>query len=176
MVNSKKMYFVNILMDFLPNSGFQGIKAKLMRWAGVKVGKGVQFFQGVKIQGIGEVEIGNHVFIGHEVLMLINKGSKIIFEDNSGIGTRGTIATGFHVLNSNYTSLCTTEGTCSTIIFRRGSGTGTGCLIMPNSELGEMSFVAAGTVVNKRVKPYSMIGPQAAKTYLKEGRVKSIKG
>jgi acetyltransferase-like isoleucine patch superfamily enzyme len=39
-----------------------------------------------------------------------------------------------------------------------------------------MSLVSAGTVVNKKVKPYSLVGQQPSKTYLKEGELKYVKG
>lgn len=163
-------------MELLPNSGCQKLKANLLRWAGVKVGKGVEFFQGFKIQGIGEIEIGNSVFFGHQSLIIINEGSKIIFEDHSGLGTRSTIATGFHPFTPNGERIVSREGKCSTIRFCRGSGTGTGCLILPGSELGEMSYVASGAVVSKRVKPYSLVGQQPMKVFLKEGELKYIEG
>ena len=39
MINSKKIYIVNLLMAILPNSGCQKLKARLYRWAGVTVGE-----------------------------------------------------------------------------------------------------------------------------------------
>lgn len=161
-------------MDILPNSGCQKFKASLFRWAGVKVGKDVEFFQGFKIQGVGEVEIGDKVFLGHQALIIINEGSKVVFEENSILGSRSTIVTGFHPFTPNGERIVSREGTTSIIRFCRGASTGLGCLILPNSELGEMSYVSAGTVVNKKVKPYSMVGQQPTKTYLKEGELKYI--
>lgn len=101
MINTKRMYFVNILMEILPNAGLQKFKAKLFRWAGVKVGNNVEFFQGVKIQGVGEVEIGDGAFIGHEVFFMINKGGKIDIGESSVISSRCTIITGFHPITPN---------------------------------------------------------------------------
>ena len=66
MIHSKRIYFVNLLLAVLPNSSCQSLKAKLLRWAGVKVGKDVEVFQGVNIQGVGDIEIGDGTFIGHE--------------------------------------------------------------------------------------------------------------
>ena len=80
MISSKKIYFVNLCLSVLPNSGCQKLKASLLRWAGVKVGQQVEVFQGVKVQGIGDLELGDHCFIGHEVLFMLNAGSKIIVE------------------------------------------------------------------------------------------------
>ena len=176
MIDSKKMYLANILLEILPNSGCQGLKSRILRWAGVKVGKNVEFFQGFKIQGIGEIEIGNNVFFGHQSLIIINEGSKVIFEDNSVLGTRCTVVTGFHPFTPNGERIVSREGKCSTIRFCRGSASAVGCIFLPGCELGEMSLVSAGTVVNKKMKPYSLVGQQPSKTYLKEGELKYVKG
>ena len=42
MINSKRMYFVNLLMQLLPGSSLQKIKASLFRWAGVEIGNNVE--------------------------------------------------------------------------------------------------------------------------------------
>lgn len=176
LISSKKMYLVNILMDFLPNSGCQNLKAKLFRWAGVKVGTGVRFFQGFKIQGIGEVEIGNNVFIGHQAMIMINEGSKVIIEDHAALGTRAMLITGFHNFTPYGDRIISEEGTCSTVRLCRGCGVSTGCMVLQNVTIGEKAFVGAGTVVTNDVKPYSLIGPAAYETHLQEGQLKYVKG
>lgn len=175
MVNSKKMYFVNLLLGILPNSGCQKFKTKLMRWAGVKVGVNVEIFQGCKIQGIGEVEIGNNVFIGHDVLILVNEGSKVIFEDNSGVSTRSLIITGFHPITPDEDRIVGRGGTCSTVRFCKGSGVSANCTILPNVTIGEKALVAAGTTVSTDVAPYSLVGSVPYQVHLAEGELKNYK-
>lgn len=150
-------------MALLPNSGLQSLKAKLYRWAGVKVGKGVEFFQGIKIQGVGELEIDDRAFIGHEVLFMLNDGSKILVEEEAIIGSRSTIVTGFHPITPEGSRILSREGTCSTIIIGKGCSVSTCCLVLPGVKVGEMSLVAAGATVAKDVEPYSMVGGCPAK-------------
>ena len=73
MINSKRMYFVNLLMQLLPGSSLQKIKASLFRWAGVEIGNNVELFQGIKVYGKGRLVIGDGCFIGQDVSFLIER-------------------------------------------------------------------------------------------------------
>ena len=100
-------------MAILPNSGCQSFKAKLYRWAGVKVGSGVEFFQGIKVQGIGELEIQDRAFIGHEVLFMLNEGSKINVEESAIVGSRSVVMTGFHPITPDGERILSSSSTPS---------------------------------------------------------------
>ena len=163
MISSKKIYFVNLCLSVLPNSGCQKLKASLLRWAGVKVGQQVEVFQGVKVQGIGELELGDRCFIGHEVLFLLNAGSKIIVEPEAIVGSRSTVITGFHPITPEGPRILGREGTCSTVRIGRGCSVSTQCVVLPGVSVGEMSIVAAGATVTKDVEPYTMLGGCPAK-------------
>lgn len=168
------MYFVNLLLGIIPNSSGQGFKTKLLRWAGVKVGKDVEIFQGFKIHGVGEVTIGDRVFLGHESMILVNEGSHVILDDDTGLGTRSMIVTGFHPITPDGDRLISREGTSSTVHFCKGSGTAAYCVILPGVTLGEMSYVSASTTISKDVKPYSIVGCHAPKTYITETMLKKM--
>lgn len=163
MIKSKRIYLVNLLMDILPNSGAQGLKTRLYRWAGVSVGEGVEFFQGIKIQGVGELEIGDRAFIGHEVLFMLNEGSKVIIEPEAIVGSRSIVITGFHPIEPDGERILGREGTTSTVRIGRGCSVSTNCTVLPGVSVGEMSLVAAGAVINKDVAPYTLVGGCPAK-------------
>lgn len=163
MINSKRIYIVNLLMNILPSSGLQKLKAKLYRWAGVKVGNNVEFFQGIKVQGIGEIEIGDNAFIGHEVLFMINQNSKIIIEEEAIVGSRSIIITGFHPITPDGKRILSREGTSSSVVIGRGCSVSTNCTVLPGVTVGEMSIVAAGATVVKDVEPYTLVGGCPAK-------------
>ena len=158
MIKSKRIYIVNLLMDILPNSGSQRLKAKLYRWAGVKVGQGVEFFQGIKVQGIGELEIGDRAFIGHEVLFMLNEGSKIIIDPEAIVGSRSIVITGFHPVEPDGQRILSRKGTTSTVHIGKGCSVSTNCTVLPGVMVGEMSLVAAGAVITKDVPPYTLVG------------------
>jgi len=163
MISSKKIYIVNLLMAILPNSGAQGLKARLYRWAGVKVGQGVEFFQGIKVQGIGELEIGDRAFIGHEVLFMLNEGSKIIIEPESVVSSRCVVITGFHLIAPTGSRIISREGTTSTVRICRGSAVLANCTVLPGVTIGEMALIAAGAIVAKDVPPFTLVGGCPAK-------------
>jgi len=163
MINSKKIYIVNLLMVVLPNSGCHGLKAKLFRWAGAKVGSNIEFFQGIKVQGIGELEIQDRAFIGHEVLFLLNEGSKIVVEESAVVSSRCTIMTGFHPICPNGERIIGREGTSSTVRIGKGAAVLAGCNVLPGVTVGEMSLVAAGATVAKDVEPRTLVGGCPAK-------------
>ena len=158
MINSKKIYLVNLLMAILPNSGCQNIKAKLYRWAGVKVGTDVEFFQGIKVQGIGELEIQDRAFIGHEVLFMLNEGSKIVVEESAIVGSRSVVMTGFHPITPDGERILSREGTCSTVRIGKGCSVSTACVVLPGVTVGEKALVAAGATVAKDVEAYTLVG------------------
>lgn len=163
MISSKKIYLVNLLMAVLPNSGCQKLKASLFRWAGVKVGQGVEFFQGIKVQGVGELEIQDKAFIGHEVLFMLNEGSKIIVEESAIIGSRSVVMTGFHPITPDGERVLSREGTCSTVRIGRGCSVSTACVVLPGVTVGEMALVAAGATIAKDVAPRTLVGGCPAK-------------
>lgn len=158
MIRSKRIYLFNLLMALLPNSGCQALKRRVLRWAGAKVGEGVELFQGFKVQGIGELEIGDRAFIGHEVLLMLNQGSKIVIEEEAIVGSRSTLVTGFHPITPDGPRILSREGTSSVVKIGRGASVSTQCLVLPGVTVGEMSIVAAGATVNKEVAPYTLVG------------------
>ena len=170
MISSKKIYWVNLLLDILPNSCCQQMKSRLLRWAGVKVGQNVEVFQGVKVHGIGELVLGDRCFVGHEVMFMLNEGSKIIVEPEAIVGSRSTVITGFHPITPDGPRILSREGTCSTVRIGRGCGVLTQCIVLPGVTVGEMSIVASGATVTKDVEPYTMVGGCPAKF------IKSLKG
>lgn len=163
MISSKKIYVFNLLMAALPNSGCQRFKASVLRWAGASVGRGVELFQGMKVQGIGELEIGDRAFVGHEALLMLNEGSRIVIEPEAIVGSRSIIMTGFHPVTPDGDRILSREGTSSTVRIGRGCSVSTGSLVLPGVTVGEMSIVAAGATVAHDVEPYSMVGGCPAK-------------
>lgn len=163
MINSKKIYFANLVIGLLPNNALPKFKASLLRWAGVKVGQNVEIFQGFKIQGVGEVEIGDSAFLGNDVLLMVNEGGKIVIGDNVGISSRVIAVTGFHEFTPKGQRILSRTGTTSEIRIERGVCTGVGAIILPGVKIGEMAFIAAGAVVTRDVEPYTMVAGSPAK-------------
>lgn len=161
MLNTKKLYFFNLLMKFLPASRCTGLKIKLLRWCGAKVGKNVSIFS-PSIQGNFNLEIGDNVFIGHETLIFGAANSTIKLEDNVAIGSRVIIVTGYHDYDIKYDCVAG-PGTYADVRVCKGACVSTGSMILPGKTVGEKSHVAAGSVVTHDVPAFHRVAGVPAK-------------
>lgn len=162
MVNSRKMYLVSLLFKLLPSTRMYAFKTKCLRWAGVAIGENVEFVSSAKIQGQMNLSIGDNCFIGHEALIFGPKDSNIIVKDFAKIGSRSIVVTGYHRYSSDGDCVAK-EGKCKDVIIERGAVVSTNCIILPGLIVGEMSHVAAGSVVTKDVPPYTRVAGNPAR-------------
>lgn len=162
-MKSKRLYFANLMNKILPVSSCNRIKTILYKWAGVNIGKNCEIFSGAKILGNGELYIGDNVFIGVDALIQINRGSKVILEDYTIVGTRAIIVTGFHPITPEGPRIIGYQGITSTIKICRGASVGTGVLVLPGKTIHTMAHCAAGSVITKDVPPYIRVGGVPAK-------------
>lgn len=168
MLNSKRLYFVNLINKFLPVSSCHRLKVRLYRWGGVKIGENCEIFSGVKIIGNGEVIIGNHVFIGIDALIMCNKDSKIVVEDYALLGAKSMIVTGFHPITPEGPRIVSYEGTSSMIRICEGACCSSMVMILPGVTVHKMAHCVAGSVVTKDVPEYTRVGGVPAKFMKKE--------
>lgn len=150
-MNTKKLYIFNLLIKLLPPSRCYGLKTRMLRWCGAKVGKNVQMFS-PKIMGDFELELGDNVWIGHEALIFGAAGSKITVETNAKIASRAIVVTGSHEYSIKYDNIAG-PGRAEDIRICSGAMVGTATIILPGRTIGAKSDVAAGAVVTKDVPP-----------------------
>lgn len=162
-MNTKKLYVANSLIAILPSSKFNDFKTKLYRWAGVVIGENCEIFQGCKIEGVGDVIIGNNVFMGMGATIMCNAGSKVIIEDYALVGHYSIIVTGFHPITPEGPRIIGYEGTSSEVKICRGASLGMRATLLPGKTLGEMSHAAACSLVTHDVEPYTRVGGVPAK-------------
>ena len=162
MINSRKMYFVNLLFRLLPPTRAWKFKTKCLRWAGVVIGDEVEYVSSAKIQGQMNLSIGNNCFIGHEALIFGAIGSSITLEDYAKVGSRSIVVTGYHRYSPDGDCIAK-EGRCKDVVIKQGAVVSTNCIILPGITVGEMSHVAAGSVVTKDVPPYTRVAGNPAR-------------
>lgn len=155
-------YIIPLLIKILPETSFFKIKIILLKIIGIKFGKNVRICSSARIFPIGEIIIGDNVWIGPEAIISSNKGSRIVIEDYVRIGMRVIIVTGFHEITPNGNSI-EGEGTSSQIHIKKGSAISTMSIILPGITINEMSHVAAGSVVTKDVNSYTRVAGVPAK-------------
>lgn len=157
-MNTKRLYIANSIVAILPSSKLNRFKTKLYRWAGVHIGDNCEIFQGCKIEGVGEVYIGNNVFLGLGATIMSNEGSKVIVEDNALVGHYSIVVTGFHPITPEGPRIIGYDGTSSTVRICKGASLGVRATLLPGKTLGEMSHAAACSLVTHDVEPYTRVG------------------
>lgn len=156
-------FITRFILFFIPETSLYGLKRILYRKCGITVGSNTRICSSAKILPFGNVIIGANVWIGSEVLINCNKDSFVEIKDYVALGTRVVIVTGFHKINPYGNRIEEEEGTSSTIIIGNGACVSTMSLILPGKKVGNMSHVAAASVVTKDVPSYSRVAGVPAK-------------
>jgi acetyltransferase-like isoleucine patch superfamily enzyme len=159
---------IGVIIFFIPETRLFGLKRFLYRQLGYKIGKNTRICSSVRFFINGELSIGESVWIGPEVIISCNSGSKIILENFCRIGMRSVLVTGFHDITPNENCI-QGKGTSSTIVLGSGCAVSTGSTILPGKTIGKMAHVAAGSVVTRDVPDYHRVGGVPAK-FLKDLR------
>lgn len=146
-----RLYFFNLMVKLLPPSRCYGLKARMLRWCGAKVGKNVQMFS-PKIMGDFELELGDNVWIGHEALIFGAAGSKITVETNAKIASRAILVTGYHEYGIQFDNIAG-PGRSGDIVIEAGALVDTCAIVVAHKTVGKKAHVAAGAVVTKDVPP-----------------------
>ena len=135
------------------------VRVAALRLLGAHVGKGCvildcSFFNAYHY-GFKTLTIGNHCFIGDEVM--IDLRGETTIEDSATVSNRVSLVThmnvGFpdHPLQRRYP---TKE---SSILLKKCCYIGLGAIILPGVTVGEESVVGAGAVVTKNVPPGAVV-------------------
>ncbi len=122
----------------------------LLRAFGARVGEGVVVRSQVNVTFPWRLSIGDHVWIGEEVLIL--SLAPVTLESNVCISQRAFLCTGSHDFRAPNFDLITKP-----ITVRGGSWVAAQAFIAPGVEIGEGSMVAAGSVVLENVPPKSFV-------------------
>ena len=155
-LNTKKLYIYHLICIFLPVSRCHGIKAKLLRWCGAKVGKNVEIMSTAKFYGGFELQIGDGVFIGYDAIIFGHNDSTIVIEDYAKVGTRSSIVTGSHEYTIDTPSIAG-KGTYANVTICKGASVETNAIILPGKTVGEKAHVAAGSVVTHDVPSFTRV-------------------
>lgn len=131
------------------------LRVALLRMFGAHVGEGVVIRSQVNITFPWRFAIGDHSWIGEEVLIL--SLARVEIGANCCISQRAFLCTGSHDFASPAFTLRTEP-----IVIRDGSWIAAGAFVAPGVEIGPGSMVAAGAVVLKNVAPKTIVGGNPA--------------
>ena len=157
-----RLRIVCVLYMLFPFGKFSSLRCMFLRWAGATVGRGVVIMPSAKFVGNYTLIIGDNCFIGHETLLMGAKGSVIHLEDGVSLSSRVTMSTGTHRFSSDGNK-AVKEGRFENIKMCEGCGVLMGAVILLGVTIERMAIVAAGSVVNKNVTAYHLVGGCPAK-------------
>nr|WP_211289124.1 acyltransferase [Marinobacter profundi] len=161
MMNTLRLNLVNVLFSLLPPTKLFSVKARLLRWAGAKVGNNVRIVSSAKFYMSGELEIGSGTWIGHEVL-IIGGDAKVIIGEDVDIAPRVTIVTGTHEL-WKMNGKAAGRGYSLPVSIESGVWLGAGSIVLGGVAIGSSSIIAAASVVTKDIPSCCLFGGNPAR-------------
>jgi acetyltransferase-like isoleucine patch superfamily enzyme len=138
-------YFWHLLSRIVP---YSGLRVKLHRWRGVKIGK--------------------NVHIGTQVTIDDVYPNFVVIEDGVSLAGQNYILT--HNKPLEYHKYIS-EAHLAPVFIRKNAWIAIGVTILPGVTVGEGAIVAAGSIVNKDIPPNTMAGGVPAKV-IKEFEMK----
>jgi acetyltransferase-like isoleucine patch superfamily enzyme len=133
------------------------------------VGKNVAFFPGESRIYYEHVSIGDDVFLGSNALFMATKlshitiGSKVMFGPNVSLiaGNHSSHIVGKYMFDYKESDKLPADD--QPIVISEDVWIGAGAIILSGVNVGRGAIVAAGSVVNKNVPPYAIVGGIPAK-------------
>lgn len=127
-----------------------GIRCRLLRLFGASIGKGVVIRSRVNVWFPWRLVIGDHVWLGEEVLIL--NLAQVTIESHVCVSQRAFLCTGSHDFRSSDFALVTKP-----IAVRTSSWIAAQAFIGPGTEIGTGSIVSAGSVVLSNVSADTIV-------------------
>lgn len=155
-VNTIYLNLIYPVFSVLPATRFFALKRLLLRMAGAKVGNHVKCVSSARFWLAGRLNIGENVWIGHEVLV-VGGDASVEIGARCDIAPRVTIATGSHRIDADGPRIAG-EGYSLPVKIADGCWIGTGATVLGGTVIGTHSIVAAGAVVRGQFPARSLIG------------------
>ena len=145
-----------------------------------RCGKDVIVSPKCKFSGIENIDVGNHVVIGSEAMILTTR-AKVIMGDYVFFAPKVSVVTGDHrydligkyMLNIKDEDKRIEDD--QDVVFEGDNWIGTGVIILKGVIVGKGSIIAAGSVVTKCIPPYSIVAgvpAQVVKKRYSEAQIK----
>ena len=142
-------YFTNIFFFLNPIVPLVGVKVKLLRLFGAKVGKGVVIKPSVNIKYPWNLKIGDYVWIGENVW--IDNLVEVSIGDNVCISQGAMLLCGNH----NYKKT-TFDLMVGKIIIEEGAWVGAQSVVCPNVTIHSHAVLAVGSVASHHLEGYAV--------------------
>jgi putative colanic acid biosynthesis acetyltransferase WcaF len=142
-------YFTNVLFFMNPLFPFVGIKPKILRWFGAEVGKRVVFHTNVNIKYPWKLSIGDYCWIG--------EGVWIDNLDQVSIGNHVVISQGALILGGDHNYKKTDFPTeLGEIVLEDGCWIGAKAVVTRRVTVGSHALLTVGSMASKDLEPYGI--------------------
>lgn len=155
-MKSSRLYVYKLLTALMPETSCFALKAALLRWCGAKVGRNVRIGSSTTIIGVGDLEIGDDVWIGARCFISLAAPAGIYIGRNCDFGPEVMLFNGSHEIAAQGERVAG-KGTAKTICVGEGCWLGARSTILPGVQLAARTLVAAGSVVTKSVEEDSRL-------------------
>jgi len=142
-------FFVNALFFINPYNPFSGLKVKLLRLFGARVGQGVVIKPGVNIKFPWKLTVGNHVWIGERVW--IDNLDSVTIGDHCCLSQEALILIGNH----NYKSE-TFDLMVEPVVLEDGVWLGARSTVVGGVRCESHAVLALQSVASTNLKPFSI--------------------
>lgn len=153
----------------ISNASFKIFVAPIIRMSFKKCGKKVKIAKGTRFAGVGNISVGNNVFIGEHCLFLCTK-ARVLIGDGVMFGPNVTVITGGHetritkepmyMINDKKKS----SDLDRDIVFEGDNWIGANATILRGVTIAKGTVVAAGAVVTHDTDPFSIVAGVPART------------
>lgn len=140
-------YFVNALFFINPLNPLSGLKVRLLRLFGAKVGKGVMIKPGVNIKYPWKLTIDDHAWIGERVW--IDNIEPVSIGKSACLSQGALLLTGSHDHTKS-----TFDYICGPIVLEEGVWIGARAMVGGGVTCHSHSILSVNSVAEKDLKPY----------------------
>lgn len=145
------------LLFSLPRYRFLNFcKAKMLCLMGAKIGRRPVFYPGVWIAPGRNLIVGDDVDFALDVLVTTSGGVEI--GDRTLIGYRAQIISANHKIPDNRAQIFGSGHEKAKVTIGKDVWIGGNSMILPGVTIGDGAVVAGGSVVNKDVAPFTIVG------------------
>lgn len=128
---------------------------------GSSIGKHITFYPGIKLSPGMNLILGNHVDLAWGVL--ITSGGGVEIGDRTLVGYGTKILSTNHVIPLNHGEIFSAGHEKKKVKIGKDVWIGANCVIVAGVEIGDGAVIAAGSVVTKDVKQFTIVGGVPAK-------------
>lgn len=143
-------HFSNILLYLFPPSRFFWLRIKVLKFAGIEIGKNVCFCGHGWVYGNGKLIIGESTWLSPRVIFYTHLNAYIEIGSNCDIGPGVNFIIGSHIVSKKNIRRAGT-GTSNSIIIGNGCWIGANSTILDGVKIGNGVVIGSGSIVTKNV-------------------------